>query len=200
MTDKRRPGSTPYVLVPVLGLGGWLDGSLFWWVVVFLAGVGVGVLGKIGVEKGLAAWRERRFEQAMEEGNDAMDERQWEAAASAFERATQLDPEGSVAWFFRGISLVEGGRYEACLAILKDARRAPGMDPWDMQHLEVAAAWGAGRTAHAARVLERMARKAPEITREIVEYHGIDLDEMGPEVKHLLDGQDPEADWRDAYV
>ncbi len=105
-----------------------------------------------------------------------------------------------MAWFFRGISLVEGGRYEACLAILDDAWRAPGMDLWDVQHLEVAAAWGAGRTAQAARVLERMAREEPEVTRDIVEQHGIDLDEMGPEVKRMLDAQDPEAHWRDADV
>lgn len=200
MNEKRRPGSIPFALVPVLGLGGWLDVGLFWWVVVFVAGVGAGVLGKIAVERRLAAWRARRFDQAMEEGDAAANERDWDAAISAFQRATQLDPEDPLAWFYRGLALVKGGRYEACLAILDDVCRARGMDPWDLKYLEVAAAWGAGRNAHAARVLESMARESPKMARGIIEREGIDLDEMGPEVKHILDAQDPEADWRDAYV
>ncbi len=45
MIDTRRPGGIPLALVPVLGIGGWLDVGLFRWVVVSLAGARSVILG-----------------------------------------------------------------------------------------------------------------------------------------------------------
>lgn len=145
---------------------------------------------------GVRAWR---FERAMDAGNQAMNERDWEAAASGFELATRLDPEDSVAWYFRGISLVEGGRYEECLGILDEAFQAPGMDPWDILQLEVTAAAGAGRRKQAARALERMIQQDIEIARIFIREQGLEVGEIAPGLEREL-REDEERGGLDGYV
>lgn len=183
------------VVVPSSG-SGIGSGAL---VLGLLAAVGVGVVVKGVAGRAAAGLGEWRFEQAMGEGKAAMDAHDWEAAVVAHEKATRVKPESSVAWSFLGISLLETGRFEECLEIIEDAETAPGMDPWDVMHLEAAAAWGAGKYAWAARVLEQMANQHPEVTQDIVDDLGIDLEEVAPEVGRMLARREPPGGL-DGYV
>lgn len=200
MTDTRRSGGIPFALVPVLGLGGWFDVSLLWWVVVFLAGVVVGVLATLTVQRELAAWRGRQAEQAVEQANDAIDREDWEEADGLLQQALRLQPGDSEIWYLRGYVLAERGRYLDCLKFVNNAPEGPGLDPWESLYLKTLAALRVGNTPHVASGLERMAREHPGWIRTFVKLEDIDLEEVAPALKKRLDFEEARAASRNGHV
>lgn len=148
---------------------------------------GVAIVGRENTVEWYDRWRRHRFETWMERAGDRVDARRFAQAAKFYRKATEIQPDRGIAWYYLALAMFESEGPEATLSLVDEIKEEQvPVDKLDLLELEAHASHDAGRLGRCRRAILQLSRGSPEMAMRVVGDLELDEDELDAELAEQI--------------